>query len=164
MPKRGESLVVDGRKQCQDCKQWFPVSGFPEMKRKNRTGGPYYHPKCAECHKRYHREYYQARRKEDPTYGRLSNRDVTLRKYGLTPEDYDRLLAAQDGRCAICGKEPGATSGVDRNRLVIDHSHATGKVRALLCDFCNRGLGIFFDDPDLLLAAVKYLRRFEEVV
>lgn len=161
MPKRGESLVVDGRKLCLGCEKRLPVSDFKEMDRPNRPGGPYYYPRCDECRKKYHREYYQGRRKEDPTYGRESNRRSVLKRHGLSPEDFDRMLEEQDGKCAICGKPPGTTDGVDRNRLVIDHSHATGKARALLCDFCNRGLGIFFDDPELLVTAAGYLRRFE---
>lgn len=164
MPKRGETLVVDGKKRCKDCLEWKPVSEFKEMKRDSRGYGPYYYPQCHVCHKKYHREYYRTRRKDNPEYGRMNNRNATLRKYGLTPEDYERMLAEQDGKCAICGKAPGATDGVDRNRLVIDHDHKTGKARALLCDFCNRGIGMFFDDPDLLTAAIAYLLQHGEVV
>ena len=164
MPKRGVSLVVDGKKWCTGCEQWLEVEdNFDKMTRKDRPNDSY-HPLCHECKKEYHREYYRARRREDPTYGQLNNRNATLRKYGLTPEDYDRMIAEQDGKCAICGKAPGATDGVDKNRLVIDHDHKTGKARALLCDFCNRGIGMFFDDPDLLTAAIAYLLQHGEVM
>lgn len=79
--------------------------------------------------------------------------------YGLDTNDYDRLLAEQGGSCAICDRP--CASG---RRLAVDHDHACcptrscGKcVRGLLCGTCNRSLGGFRDDPELLLRAVAYL-------
>ncbi len=75
------------------------------------------------------------------------------RKFGITVEDYERMLAAQAGRCAICNStEPGG-----RGVFHVDHDHATGTVRGLLCTNCNAGLGQFKDDPALLRAAANYL-------
>lgn len=75
------------------------------------------------------------------------------RKFGMTAEDFDRMLAEQDGRCAICGTDtPGG-----RGEFCIDHCHVSGEVRGILCSRCNTGLGQFQDDPARLLAAVKYL-------
>jgi hypothetical protein len=74
-----------------------------------------------------------------------------IRAYGITVEDFDRMLEEQNGGCYICGQ-------TDANRaLSIDHDHATGKVRGLLCSNHNRALGLLADDPDLVLAAHKYL-------
>jgi hypothetical protein len=71
------------------------------------------------------------------------------RTYGLAPGEYDRMLADQDGRCAICGKQPRT------KRLSVDHDHRTGKVRALLCQPCNRGLRSFeFDYVPAQQAAI----------
>jgi len=65
---------------------------------------------------------------------------------------YNRLLAHQDGGCAICGRKP------TRIRLAVDHSHATGLLRGLLCFRCNRGYGLFHDeDPIRLRKAAEYL-------
>jgi hypothetical protein len=73
-------------------------------------------------------------------------------KYGLTADDFRTMLAEQGGRCAICGgTEPGP-----RN-WHIDHDHAFGHVRGLLCHKCNVGLGHFDDSVDRLRAAVRYL-------
>lgn len=73
--------------------------------------------------------------------------------YGLTPDQYDELLASQEGRCAICRTEtPGGKGGWH-----VDHDHATGKVRGLLCDNCNNGLGRFADDPIRIQRAIDYL-------
>lgn len=80
----------------------------------------------------------------------IRSRRSVLKKYGLTEEHYQALLAAQSGMCAIC-KNPG------QRRLCIDHDHVTGQVRGLLCDHCNRALGSFNDDPALLQTAANYL-------
>ena len=73
-------------------------------------------------------------------------------QYGITVEQYQQMLVAQGGRCAICRLESDAM-------LHVDHSHATGKVRGLLCGACNLSLGGFRDDPATLLRAAIYLRR-----
>ena len=84
-------------------------------------------------------------------------RDWRYRKvYGITLEDYERILAEQGGLCAICGTDQGGGRG---DRFHIDHDHATGKVRGLLCLSCNRGIGCLGDDPTLLTIAVAYLER-----
>jgi predicted nucleic acid-binding Zn ribbon protein len=74
--------------------------------------------------------------------------------YGITAEEYDALLAAQEGRCAICGSPDWPGKG---NRPHIDHDHETGRIRGLLCNNCNTGLGQFKDDPQRLRAAIRYL-------
>lgn len=79
-------------------------------------------------------------------------RDWNLRtKYGITQSDFVAMLLEQDGLCAVCHGEP--LQGV----LHVDHDHATGKVRGLLCENCNRGLGLFQDNPHLLANAASYL-------
>ena len=75
--------------------------------------------------------------------------------YGLTPKEYERMNEQQDGLCAICGGNR-VRSDSDGS-LVVDHDHATGAVRALLCGTCNFGLGSFGDNPGLLRAAAAYL-------
>jgi hypothetical protein len=75
------------------------------------------------------------------------------RRFGLTPEDYDRMLDEQGGGCAICGDAPGATA------LHVDHDHDTGVVRGLLCFRCNSALGNLRDDPDTIGAALAYVTR-----
>ena len=74
-------------------------------------------------------------------------------KYGLTLEQYHDLLNKQGGACAICGCE------TDTRALDIDHHHGTGEVRGLLCNTCNRGLGLFKDDVAVLRSAITYLER-----
>lgn len=83
---------------------------------------------------------------------KLTDYAKLYRRYGIDPGFYDYLLDQQNGRCAICGALPG------RRRLSVDHDHVTGKVRALLCGNCNRGLGYFQDSPEILAKAIEYLR------
>ena len=68
------------------------------------------------------------------------------------------LMRAQKGRCAICGR---TSREADTPRLVVDHDHATGKIRGLLCNGCNAGLGFFGEVATRLLAAVEYLKSRE---
>jgi hypothetical protein len=89
------------------------------------------------------------------SYLAIKERQRTLRKYGLTEADWDRMLTEQGGRCAICRTD---TPGGRGERWHIDHSHATDKVRGLLCHNCNVGIGNFKDDPALLDSAAAYLR------
>lgn len=76
-------------------------------------------------------------------------------KYGITPADYESLLVAQDGCCAICRTD---TDPYGRAKFCVDHDHTTGAVRGLLCNNCNRTLGLFGDDPARLERAAAYLR------
>ena len=78
------------------------------------------------------------------------------RHYGLTTHEFNRLNDLQKGCCAICGKENWTQKS---GRLCVDHDHDTGKVRGLLCQQCNVGLGSFEDSPSFLEGAIAYLRR-----
>lgn len=75
------------------------------------------------------------------------------KKYGLTDEDVQRLSEGQNFRCAICEID------LPNQRWVIDHCHKTGKVRGILCQHCNLGLGFFRDSSENLIKASKYLDK-----
>ena len=76
-----------------------------------------------------------------------------VRDFGITLDEYNKLLVNQNESCAICHKHQDE---FDR-ALAVDHDHKTGKVRGLLCASCNNGLGRFKDNKDLLSEAIKYL-------
>lgn len=84
------------------------------------------------------------------------NRAMKLKTFGLTPEQYAAMLADQGGVCAICQRP---CTSKKSGTLHVDHCHATGLVRGLLCHRCNAGLGMFQDDPQRLQDAVAYLAR-----
>src|SRR6478752_9570861 len=132
------------RSECKTCHQakqqrWYQANrehAIAEVKRWQQENKEHLHE--------YRREYRQRRKVEE--------RDAYLRRtFGITQGDYEGLLARQGGGCAICGKQPGKIS------LHVDHDHATGEVRGLLCVGCNNSLGQFHDDPRLLLRAIEYV-------
>lgn len=80
-------------------------------------------------------------------------------KYGITAAEFDTMLAAQGGGCAVCGTTEPPGRG---QRFHVDHCHSTGRVRGLLCNECNVGLGKFKDSTDLLRRAAEYLMTQRE--
>lgn len=79
------------------------------------------------------------------------------RLFGITSDDYQIMFENQGGRCDICGKHQSDTG----KRLYVDHNHATGKVRALLCQHCNTALGFVDDNEGTLQKMIDYLRRHD---
>lgn len=74
-------------------------------------------------------------------------------RYGIKLKDWFDMLAFQKSRCAICGIHQDDVKKV----FHVDHCHKTNKVRSLLCEECNHGIGNFKDNPNLLLRAFEYL-------
>lgn len=99
------------------------------------------------------------RRRHGQRVRRREHLQALSRKFGLTPHAYTAQADAQGGACAIC-RQPNK---VKRSpHLCVDHCHATGKLRALLCHRCNAGLGLFGDDTALLQRAIDYLTTWRE--
>jgi hypothetical protein len=93
------------------------------------------------------------RRQANPEkYKRARRVSLLKNRYGLTPECYESLIVKQAGGCAICRVTLTMAAQVH-----LDHCHATGKVRGILCQKCNIGLGHFNDDMKLLRSAIHYL-------
>lgn len=86
-------------------------------------------------------------------------RKINLRlKYGLTLKQFADMVKKQNGLCLICKKPQ-----IDKKKLCVDHDHKTGKIRGLLCDHCNKGLGHVREDIKILEAMVKYLKKHENI-
>jgi len=133
---------TDTHQWCNSCEHTLSHSSF--AKNKLRASGLQLY--CKECNAKYRKAG--------------GSREGNLKaNYGLTLQDYENLLESQNGKCAICGStNPGK---VDAAHLAVDHCHETGKVRGLLCNSCNNGLGRFKDDPVILTNAVTYLENQE---
>lgn len=115
--------------------------------------------RCKPCRARVERQHWRedpnareksrvrkkASRAAKPHLERAANR---RRRYGVTAEAFDAIVSAQGGKCRICGAS---------NPDCLDHDHATGKFRGVLCNPCNIGLGLFRDDPERIHAAILYL-------
>lgn len=133
---------------------------------KIRSSDREYRKRTAVARLEYNRTYMATHREERRAYMRdwdrrhFAERKAYARKsnlkklYGITREQYDAILLAQGGGCAICGT-PAPTS----KDFAVDHDHKTGEVRGLLCDKHNLGIGLFDDSPDLLLDAIAYLKK-----
>ena len=118
--------------------------------------------KAQQKYRRSHRKQTNATRKEwykkNPGYMKKyarSENDRLQKAYGITVEQRDSMLMAQDGRCLICNKT--MTKGRDCHT---DHDHISGRVRGLLCCKCNCGLGYFQDNVFIMEKAIAYLKRW----
>lgn len=110
-------------------------------------------------------------RKKNPKKMRLANKNNHTRhamairskrlkdKYGIDIDEYAYLLEKQGYVCAICERPETKYRNGTLISLAVDHCHATGKVRGLLCILCNRGIGNFHDNPNKLQLAIDYLNK-----
>lgn len=125
---------------CNKCDQVRPIDDF----RRTRRSGPGKYTYCKPCMNRI--------TSESP-----HSRNRVVRQYGLTSDEYEKMLAEQDFKCKICRRPQPKFSSGRQISLAIDHCHRTGRVRGLLCSGCNRALGYLDDDPKITLAAALYL-------
>lgn len=119
-----------------------------------------YQKRRAEHINAYHRQRHAEKVATDPEYVAMKRRAARdsrrKRKYRITRAEYCDLLTQQKGRCKICNVHYG-------EELRVDHNHETGEVRALLCNNCNTGLGLFKEDPDRMKSAIEYLHRYGKI-
>ena len=163
----GFSMGKEMTKKCTKCEKTKGLSEF--SKDQNSRDGLSY--RCRNCRAKHYQDNKESVKKQALEY-RTANkerlakknaawhaannnqRNANLKKrYGITCDQYDDMVVAQNGLCAICGKEPDG----HRPQLFVDHNHETGEVRGLLCNKCNTALGGFQDSLELLRKAVDYL-------
>ncbi|MFZ6002544.1 MAG: endonuclease VII domain-containing protein [Actinomycetota bacterium] len=162
-------------KRCTKCGLVKPLSAFYAMQGM-RDG---HRNDCIECNKAAKRERhardpepyrerarqwalenserraaYQAEYRNRPERKRVMRDLYYRRTYGITADEVDEMLDAQNGGCAICGAKPERLASMH-----VDHDHDLGHLRGLLCIACNQGLGQFRDNPEILLRAIVYLRQ-----
>lgn len=115
--------------------------------------------KCTKCNieKDYSFFHKNTKNKDKHHYNcKACRKEESLIQYGLTLADYNEMFEAQNRCCKICkGTVPRGTA--TDNRFYVDHCHSTGRVRGLLCNDCNHGLGKFYDNVEFLYAAINYL-------
>ena len=126
------------------CGKFLPLSSFNKHSR-SKDGHQNF---CRDCNKKKVNEW--------DSCPRNRRRRKLRKKYGITLEDYDQMLKNQDYKCKICGTTE--TRNKSTEYLVVDHCHKSKKVRGLLCDYCNVGLGRFEDNTERMQKAIEYLR------
>lgn len=152
--RHGDPLIVitpkptiseDGtRRQCAKCEQWLPLGAFY----RDRGAGKGKHSRCKECLRTDGREKWRDR----PEQMQRNRRRYILKiQYGITLEEYEAMLTAQQGVCALCGAPPPDDRG-----LAVDHCHDTKRIRGLLCGPCNTALPRV-EIPGWTEAALAYL-------
>jgi hypothetical protein len=146
-------------KTCRKCGETKPLSGFYTKTRDGirSESSSGYSSQCRECV----RGTAAARRERLGQVHVDYMKDFDLRKkYGIGIEQYNKMFAAQKGQCVICGRHQTEFA----KGLAVDHDHASGKIRQLLCVNCNNGLGCFMDSIGLLHKAVEYLQTHADGV
>lgn len=152
-----KSPLVDefaGTWRCNICLGRHHEEEMFHRNRRSLTG------ECRPCRSERGRHWFQANRERAQAHANAWKRGNPERrrdadrkaKYGMAYGEYGRRLSAQGGGCAICGEAPPVGGS-----LHVDHCHATKRIRGLLCDRCNRGLGYFRDDPVRMRRAATYL-------
>jgi hypothetical protein len=130
--KRLEKEKITGLKKCSCCKKEKPLSCFHGKQDDKLI------TRCRDC---------------------ISS-SFLMYRYKLTEKEFWQLCLKQDTKCAICKKELNIQKGTTwrEKTVAVDHCHASGKVRGILCGKCNSGLGMFNDNVDFLFAAIQYLK------
>ncbi len=134
------ALPVQSEKPCTQCKVVKPYSDFHNNKAK-KDG------KQSNCKACQSKRIIDQRKKDPSTY----RNNQYKRYYGIDLDTYENMLKEQGGVCASC-KE------VSSKRLVVDHCHESGKVRSLLCDSCNKALGLLQENTHRILALADYVQ------
>lgn len=149
-------------KLCRHCQRHLPLSDFYQYRDTARGGRVSRRARCRACddsakklsiakkperYNAWHAAYRASYAERQWAY-------CLKRSFGMTVERYNEILRKQDGLCAICRRPPQGR----KKRLSVDHCHETGAIRGLLCDHCNRGLGLIGDNIEGLSRAIAYLR------
>tara|TARA_E500000318_G_C3494103_1_gene185615 strand:- start:44 stop:559 length:516 start_codon:yes stop_codon:yes gene_type:complete len=147
-------------KKCNDCGEEKPLT---EFYKRNDRGSTSYRGDCRVCIKAKQVTWQKKNRDKVNAYHREQRRQKPHQeknrrlkhRFGITLQDYNNMLREQDNKCLICDIE--MTHDSERTRIVVDHCHTTEKVRGLLCSPCNKGLGHFYEDTEIMQRAIDYL-------
>lgn len=140
-------------KKCTVCEEEKPLSAFYKMKA-SKDGHGY---RCKTCDNTARKKW----KEKNPLRSAYSERNRRLKYvYGIDIPTYEKMFKEQNHCCAICGASENSTVGERKDwNFAVDHCHKTGSVRGLLCNSCNRALGLFQDNPEFLSKAITYLSK-----
>lgn len=140
-------------KTCSSCKEEKTTDLFYNYT-KSKDGK---FSQCKDCQKASVRKY---KKKMGKAYYERERHYKWKSFYGLSEEDYKKMLYGQGGACAICEEDVHLENN-NGKRSAIDHCHESGKVRGILCNNCNRGIGFLGDKSKVVKKALDYLLKFE---
>lgn len=135
-------------KVCNTCKESKEESQYYVSK-------GYIHHRCKLCSNKKTREWYEINQERRR---RAVLKHYYKSRYGMSFEDIHKMFSSQNGKCLICGVDVHLKGTKDNTQGVIDHCHQTNIVRGIICNMCNKGLGLFRDNPEFLKQAIKYLK------
>jgi hypothetical protein len=154
-------------KTCTRCKESRPITEFHKTK-KSKDGLNFWCKPCRKVHGIGYRTSpqgrerinknaaeYRKKMRSNPDYKRMLWRKGVRRLYGLSEEQFNKILEQQDHCCAICSAPQTSFA----RRPHVDHDHKTGFIRGLLCPRCNTALGKLDDDVQILRRAIDYLEN-----
>lgn len=136
-------IIPQTEKRCTRCNEVKTASEFSKRYARSLVSW------CKACHAEERRKRYDT----DKAY--VQHLQCT---YGLSVEQYMEMYAAQGGRCAACRDRLELRT---RSRVAVDHDHATGKIRGLLCNSCNSALGMLRDESRRVRSLLRYIQRFD---
>lgn len=152
--KSAPLLLTLSSKKCPCCGEVKPTTEFARYKSQKGKFG--FNSYCKVCVNKKSKKYSI----DNPEKCKRTYRNSRLKKlYGLTIEDVGIILKNQNYKCAICGQEISLFGSSKKLTAHVDHDHKTGKIRGLLCQECNIGLGKFRDNTEYLLGALSYLKK-----
>ena len=149
-------------KKCGRCKKTKDYTDFyKNISRKDGLSNM-----CKDCRDSYKRKRMGIKKRGPSKYPsgiegkRMRSRALQLKRaYGITLEEYDAMILSQNGVCSICGEKEIVVMRGIKQSLSVDHCHSTNRIRGLLCSKCNRGIGAFGDNIDIMVSAISYLKQ-----
>lgn len=144
-----EGDIFNGIRQCRVCRQKKSMEEFYFT-----SSGKHRARKCKKCVAARTREWREENREK---WAPTARKRHLWQNYRMTEVGFNMVWVLQSGLCAIC-KDAFLEGDA---KIHVDHDHATGQVRGLLCPTCNRGLGQFRDDPSLMRSAAEYVESFK---
>jgi len=140
---------------CKECGELKPHSDFPY----NTTYRDNIRPNCIPCRRKYEVKQYHKHKHKKP-YDYEKDKDSKLKRaYGISFQEYKEMLAAQEGKCAICGTQDMGK----RKAFAVDHCHTCNEVRGLLCSPCNTAIGLLREDLNTMKRAMEYVAFHQRI-
>jgi hypothetical protein len=155
-----ERYIIDDKIRCPACDQWKPLGDFHKWS-EGLYGASRYCKLCSNEKARKNHELNRSKGTDGWEVHRRAYRNRYYKKtYGITLEQFEDIFKAQDCKCAICFCPLDIDE--ESSKAHLDHNHATGKIRQILCVRCNKGIGYLQEDTEILESAINYINFHKE--